>query len=316
MFHFLCTKKSDFLNPQGTYSLRGVAMLMIILSHAHNGYPVSGDVYFPSWLNLLHMEFWGGMGVAVFLFLSGYGMTLSLSKREGDINRQYVTGKLRRLLEPFLIYWLVEIIVLLIFNRADFSWHLLEEFLTLSIHPDVENWFFKVIIGIYIVTILLYTVKLRQSVRIGLLFLFVVAYLFAMRSAGFGSWWYNTVLCFPIGTFVAYRKEWFAKLSPIPMMFLSFLLIVMISAVHFNDIALHLLFTCFCVYAISVVNINNRWLYFIGYNSLVFYFMECPVLDEIMKFSYSNFPSYCLLSLIGTYLLSWICVKFIQNTLK
>ena len=87
MFHFLCTKKSDFLNPQGTYSLRGVAMLMIILSHAHNGYPVSGDVYFPSWLNLLHMEFWGGMGVAVFLFLSGYGMTLSLSKREGETVR-------------------------------------------------------------------------------------------------------------------------------------------------------------------------------------------------------------------------------------
>ena len=69
----------QFLDYDDTYSLKGIAMLMIIIGHAFNGYPGTDTGYFyPAWLDCLHMELWAAMGVSIFFFLSGYGMFLAL----------------------------------------------------------------------------------------------------------------------------------------------------------------------------------------------------------------------------------------------
>ena len=135
-----------FLDYDDTYSLKGIAMLMIIIGHAINGYPRTDTGYFyPGWLDALHMELWAAMGVSIFFFLSGYGMFLALDKRQGSIDLKYVLSKVRKLFVPLLVYWCVEIVTLLIFNRQELTTHIFREIITFSIHPDVENWFFKVI---------------------------------------------------------------------------------------------------------------------------------------------------------------------------
>ena len=75
---------------------------------------------------------------------------------------------------------------------------------------------------------------------------------------------------------------------------------------HFNSILFNAIAPFLFIYLIRIVNINNKLLNFIGVNSFLFYFIECPVLDEIVKFSYSNFPLYCLLAIVVTYLLTRI----------
>lgn len=301
--------RKSFLDISDTYCLRGIAMLMIIVGHTFNGYPAnSPGYYFPSWMNCLHIGLWGGMGVGMFLFLSGYGLFYTLSRR-ATIDKRYVLSKIRRLFEPFIIYWIVEVIVLALFNRSELRLHLLKEMATLSIHPDVENWFFKVIIGVYIITIVLFKWKMKNAVRLAVLSVLSLIYLVAMKKLGFGQWWYNTILCFPFGAFVAYRYEWFAKLSPTWMSASGCLLLLAIFFVHMNTIAFHLVFVLFCVYAVRLINIQNKVLYFIGFNSFIFYYIECPVMDEIMMFSYANYPVYCVLSVVGTCVLSYLCVK-------
>ena len=271
----------EFLRYEDTYCLRGIAMLMIIIGHTYNGYPTEdASFYFPSWLHFLYIELWGGMGVAIFLFLSGFGLFTTLCRRE-TIDKQYIYRKLKRILEPFLIYWIVEIIVLAIINRQELTMHIVKEIATFSIHPNIENWFFKVIAVTYIITIALFRLRMNNSTRIFIISALALLYLVIMKELGFGQWWYNNILCFPIGAIVAHNYSFFEKLSSLMMSIFTFVLMLIIYLVHMNTLVFHLLFVFFSIYAIRIISINhNKLLYFIGYNSFIFYFIECPIEDE------------------------------------
>jgi peptidoglycan/LPS O-acetylase OafA/YrhL len=295
------------LDYDDTYSLKGIAMLMVIIGHAVNGYPKTDTGYFyPGWLDCLHMELWAAMGVSIFFFLSGYGMFLALDRRQGSIDMKYVISKVKRLFVPLLVYWVVELITLLIFNRQELTTHIFREIFTFSIHPDVENWFFKVIVPTYIIMFGLFLTRMPGSFRVILLFIISAIYILILRKAAFGLWWYNTIIAFPIGALVAYRKELFEKISPIIVCPVCAAAMASIYLFHFNSILFNAIAPFLFIYLIRIVNINNKLLNFIGVNSFLFYFIECPVLDEIVKFSYSNFPLYCLLGIVVTYLLTRI----------
>lgn len=295
------------LDYDDTYSLKGIAMLMIIIGHAVNGYPRTDTGYFyPGWLDCLHMELWAAMGVSIFFFLSGYGMFLALDRRHGSIDMKYVISKVKRLFVPLLVYWGVELITLLIFNRHELTAHIFREIFTFSIHPDVENWFFKVIVPTYIIMFGLFLTRMPGSFRVILLFIISSIYILILRKAAFGLWWYNTIIAFPLGALVAYRKELFEKISPIIICPVCAAAMASIYLFHFNSILFNAIAPFLFIYLIRIVNINNKLLNFIGVNSFLFYFIECPVLDEIVKFSYSNFPLYCLLAIVVTYLLTRI----------
>ncbi len=295
------------LDYDDTYSLKGIAMLMIIIGHAVNGYPRTNTGYFyPGWLDCLHMELWAAMGVSIFFFLSGYGMFLALDRRQGSIDMKYVISKVKRLFVPLLVYWGVELITLLIFNRHELTAHIFREIFTFSIHPDVENWFFKVIVPTYIIMFGLFLTRMPGSFRVILLFIISSIYILILRKAAFGLWWYNTIIAFPLGALVAYRKELFEKISPIIICPVCAAAMASIYLFHFNSILFNAIAPFLFIYLIRIVNINNKLLNFIGVNSFLFYFIECPVLDEIVKFSYSNFPLYCLLAIVVTYLLTRI----------
>jgi len=294
-----------FLDYDDTYSLKGIAMLMIIIGHAINGYPKTDTGYiYPGWLDSLHMELWAAMGVSIFFFLSGYGMFLALDRRQGMIDMKYVISKVRKLFIPLLIYWCVELVTLLIFNRQELTTHIFTEIITFSMHPDIENWFFKVIVPAYAILFSLFITRIPNSVRVILLFALSIAYMLIFRKAGFGSWWYNTILALPLGALTAYRRELFEKIHPLAVFTVSVICMATLYLFHFNSIIFNAIAPFMFTSLIRMVNINNKLLNFIGVNSFLFYFIECPVLDEIVKFSYTNFPLYCLLAIVVTYLLT------------
>lgn len=296
--------KRGLLERDDTYSLRGIAMILIIVSHTFNGYPTDNAAYFfPQWLKFLHMELWGGMGVDVFLLLSGYGLFLSLSRRETP-DGQYIASKMKRLLQPYFIYWMVEILVLLIWNRKELTPHLLEEMATFSIHPDVENWFFKVIVGIYIMVIAVFKADIPHRVRLCIIVFASMAYLLIMKALGAGTWWYQSILCFPVGAIIAYKRNWFASRKPFVVVLAALAVIIASLLTQRAIVVFHVAFACMAIYLIRFFDIRNRLFYFVGLNSFIFYFVECPVMDEIMMFAYPNFLLYTAFTLIGTLLLS------------
>jgi len=231
-----------FLEYKDTYNLRGIAMLMIIIGHTYNGYPIDNPhFYFPSWLNYLQLGYWGGMGVGIFLFLSGYGLFCTLGNKT-TIDKSYIISKIERLFKPFVIYWIVEIFVLAIFNREELTIQLLREIVSFSIHPDVENWFFKVIVVVYVITIILFRLRIKDSYRISLFFILSIAYLVIMRELGFGHWWYDNILAYPLGALVSYKYDWFSKQNTFLMIAIGFCLMFIMFNIHMNVFILHLSF--------------------------------------------------------------------------
>jgi hypothetical protein len=152
----------------------------------------------------------------------------------------------------------------------------------------------------------LFMVRIPGSVRVILLFLISAIYILILRRAGFGLWWYNTILALPLGSLVAYRRELFEKMPPLTVSMVCVALMASIYLFHFNSIVFNAIAPFMFIYLIRVVNINNKLLNFVGVNSFLFYFIECPVLDEIVKFSYCNFPLYCLLAICVTFALTWV----------
>lgn len=287
-------------------------MLMIIIGHTYNGYPqASPDCVFPSWLRLLHLDYWGSIGVAVFLFLSGYGMYFSLQRHA--IDGRYILAKARRLLEPFVIYWAVELLTLLLLDRAALTGHIVTEICTFSIHPDIENWFFKVIVGLYVVVIVLFRLPTGNGWRIGVLTALCGAYIVAMKTAGMGCWWYNTILCFPLGMAVARWRSWFAARSTVLMSVLTLLAAAAAFLLTRNTNLFHLPLVLAVAYGLRMVDLRHGLLELIGVNSFVFYFLENPVMDEMAMPFYHDFLNYCGMTLLITIFLSWLCIRLTQR---
>ena len=83
-----------------TTTMRGIAILFVVLHHVGNS---SGSVIFTPL---------GGIGVAMFLILSGYG--LNESKKAGS-NKNYWKNKIVRVIIPMLLVELISIVI----NKSD-----------------------------------------------------------------------------------------------------------------------------------------------------------------------------------------------------
>lgn len=104
-FVSLRRSNTDHLSRSVTQELKGFAILSIIF--AHIGYFLVTDTHF-----LFPLSIMSGVGVNLFLFLSGYGLTMSMLKKQESSMQFYK----RKLLGLFVPLW----IVLIIFLNLDY----------------------------------------------------------------------------------------------------------------------------------------------------------------------------------------------------
>ena len=145
----------QLFDKDNTYALRGICMLMIIASHT----PFETDNYFYSILQFLGFDYWGAFGTGLFFLLSGYGMFLSL-QRTKELNLNYFLGKIKKLFIPFFYTWIIYLLLFFILDISKFNIHLIVDFITLSLPLGIDAWFFKVILALYIIIILLFKIPM------------------------------------------------------------------------------------------------------------------------------------------------------------
>src|SRR5574344_1516012 len=168
---------SPVFNKNSTTSLRGVAALLIVASHVLSIF--IGRIMTPI----------GGIGVAIFLILSGYGLNESYKKKRLS---QFWKRRFVRLAIP---YWLMQCISLL-FISVPLSVFLLDMSFVVS-----EYWFMEYIVRIYIFYWLCTNFVPRY--RLPLLFLISVISFFLLPEIQA-----EQVLSFPIGiAFSEYRER-------------------------------------------------------------------------------------------------------------
>lgn len=170
LFSFVFQKNS-------TISIRGAAAMLIVASHVMS-------IFFGRIMTPL-----GGIGVAIFLLLSGYGLNESY-KRNGLL--QFWTRRLTRLAVP---YWLLQCFCL-VFVSVPLSVFLLDVCFVVS-----EYWYIEYIVRIYILYWLF--THFTPRYRLSLLFLTSTLSLFLLPEIQA-----EQALSFPVGiVFSEYRAR-------------------------------------------------------------------------------------------------------------
>lgn len=208
---FICTrwagkvKKSEFMSYDFTNAIKGFAILTVIWAHsgAH--------------LNIGGIQFIAGIGVALFLICSGYGL-------EKSFNKNGIDGFFKkRLLRVCIPYWTIT--TLGNFIMPDWS---MKEYLEKMIFVKA-GWYIKYILVCYVIFYIVKRIKIKYRLSdISEIKTFFAIYIlwFVVDSAFFANpeipfLAARQMLCFPMGVCIAKRNMVKEKISNCAIMFIT-----------------------------------------------------------------------------------------------
>lgn len=160
-------KITEWFPSSLTTELKGLAIIMIVLSHI--GYFLVSDTRF-----LWPLSIMAGVGVNLFLFLSGFGLTASQLQKDLTV-WQFYKKRLLKLFVPFwlslLVFFSLDILVL----KLSYSWaYIAKAFVGIFTHADLYQdinsplWYFTFILGYYLLFPLLFSKKRPWLSALGL----------------------------------------------------------------------------------------------------------------------------------------------------
>lgn len=283
-------------------------MIMIIVHHTYLSAIEMPGCHTDSWLADVGTGWlWGYGGTGVFLFLSGFGMFFSL-RRNRLSGRAYIRSKFIRLFIPYLWLWAVSLIIYMLYDSSLLTPRLLTSFLSLDIPPANEAWFYKVIIGLYVLSIVIFKAFSNpRTCVLAVASVCVAYYCLANYVLGMDPWWFITVLNFPSGMLTALFYDRLRHIQPVYVILPGTLLFALLQYFHPNPTISSLLFSAVMINAVRYVNISNRILGYIGTNSLLFYFLEEPAIDYLARPAAFSFYSYSAAAVLTTLLLVFLC---------
>lgn len=283
-------------------------MIMIIVHHTYLSAIDMPGCHTDSWLADVGTGWlWGYGGTGVFLFLSGFGMFFSL-RRNRLSGRAYIRSKFIRLFIPYLWLWAVSLIIYMLYDSSLLTPRLLTSFLSLDIPPANEAWFYKVIIGLYVLSIVIFKAFSNpRTCVLAVASVCVAYYCLANYVLGMDPWWFITVLNFPTGMLTALFYDRLRHIQPVYVILPGTLLFALLQYFHPNPTISSLLFSAVMINAVRYVNISNRILGYIGTNSLLFYFLEEPAIDYLARPAAFSFYSYSAAAVLATLLLVFLC---------
>lgn len=200
-------KKEDGLfSPEDTQELKGFAIIAIII--AHIGYILASDNRF-----LQPYSYFAGMGVDIFLILSGFGLAASMLKNKQTVAEFYV----KRFKKLYVPMWIALIfgftLCYFLLDRSYSLQYILQSaaglFTSASAFQDVNSplWYFTFILLYYLLFPFIFS---RRFPWLTSILFFVLGYVFiSQKIAFFGNvvgLYRLHIAAFPVGILLA----WFA----------------------------------------------------------------------------------------------------------
>lgn len=269
---FIKTKKTEITNlmdKQSTDTFRGLAIIAIVFTH-YTQININSNAFLSVFL------YTGGICTGVFFFLSGYANYYSLQKNETK-SIIWLINKVSRIFFTYLIVYFIDIILLKIFNNEIIPTNIVfEQLLTMKL-PNWINWYLKVQVGAYIFYWLVFNTKKYEVIS---LFVISIIFIYIMRKNGFPDFWWNSILCFPLGVMIARyknkivtildKKYILALLIPLCLFFvMTFNMNIEISAIY--GILSPILFCIMLIIFLSRYSVKSTILGFVGSISLEIY---------------------------------------------
>ena len=213
---FVCSRQIGnytIFGRDSTDSLRGLAMLGIILHHIHNRLGLCSPI----------ISQVGYLATGLFFFISGYGNMLSINKKN-DINVKWFVRKLLKIYVPFFVaYWFYYICNIIFYPcEVPTIKEMIQDIITISL-PNEISWFPKIIVLCFLIHYLTRKAFSNRIIQLATISMVICVYIVIMWKKGTGSYWYNSVLCYPFGIFVSLVKDSFLSSSILEKRKLSYL---------------------------------------------------------------------------------------------
>lgn len=192
---------SSFLSKNYTDTIKGLAVVIIILHHFSQRIENVG---------LMYPFLYGGyLSVSIFLFSSGYGLTLGFLKKSNYLIG-FIKAKASALYVPFCIATLILGLMFNVFTTDSIPIYRIIIYAFTFRSGDTGNflWYMVVQLLLYVLFYFSFRFCSNEKKAIATVFVFCLAYIIFLIIKEYGSFWYNTVLLFPMGcSFAWYRKE-------------------------------------------------------------------------------------------------------------
>lgn len=200
----------DYMSPQKTGAIKGIFVVIVLLSHLRQYISLNGSALNQPYKDF--MNFFGQLMVVMFLFYSGYGVLLGITKKDGYVK----TIPAKRVLKVLLHFDIAVLLFWLTGNALGKDYSVKRLLLSLIGLEGVGNsiWFIFVIIVLYLITFAAF-IFLKKKVILGTVITTALSFvaLLAIRAwKGSEYWWYDTIMCYPLGMWYAIAKPQIDKI--------------------------------------------------------------------------------------------------------
>ena len=194
-----------YISKEGTDAVRGIFILLIMASHFTQyilAYPLPADVFY-----MRLRTFLGQFVVCMFLFYSGYGVTLSFAEKGEAYRKQFPR---KRILRTLLIFDLAVVFYYIVQHELGVSYPVSHYILTMLAWNSFgnSNWYIFAILGLYCIS---YLTALSSDPKNGKQIVLkitasVTVFTELLICAGKEDWWYNILFCYPLGAAFYYLR--------------------------------------------------------------------------------------------------------------
>ena len=278
----------DVLSYKDTTTINGIFVICILISHSTQYFPLTNTIF--DRLELCFQNFHNQWVVATFLAFSGYGvMTRILISGESYL-KQYPVNRILKTLIHFdlaiFIYVLVNIV-----TREKYS--ILTIFLSLLGVKSIgnSNWYVFVILLMYTFTYIAAIISNYNLKRAaGWVTFLSIIYIIIMNVIRGESRFFSTVMCYPLGIWIAIYKnriiKYFADNKILSFLILSGILLITYK-LRWNDYIMNVsscVFVMLVIWFNTLFEIRSNVLLFIGKHAFSIYILQRIPMILICKF--------------------------------
>ena len=200
----------DYMSVQKTGAIKGIFVIIVFFQHARQYVTIEKTAVNEPFTQF--MLFLGQLMVVVFLFYSGYGVALGLQKKP----RYVLTIPKKRILSVWY-HFAVAIVIFFVVGRLLGTKYdlvrLLKSFVGLSAVGN-SVWFIFTILMLYALTFFVFVfAKDKMIIPTAVLTVLSFALMLVLRELkGKEYWWYDTLMCYPLGMWYYIAKPTVDKL--------------------------------------------------------------------------------------------------------
>ena len=300
----------DYISIESTTAIKGIFVLMVFISHfaQYHDFPAnSADAF-----NSLRF-FFGQLTVVMFFFYSGYGIFESVKRKGTDYIKSFPKNRFLKILLHLDMAMLIYLAVGLLTGRELTVPQVLLSLIGWTSIGN-SNWFMFAILALYLIVFIAFMISRKSKLFAVILTTLLTFVYIAVMMRFKDNYWYNSVLCLPLGMWYSFFREKAEKLLLNNIAYYITLAVIVAGFVvadyyRLNSIVYEvrvLLFTLLVVVISMKVRFGNKALLRLGnhvFSIYIFQRLPMSLLSQIDAI-YSNIYLYFALSLICTVIIS------------